>query len=81
MMARSRSMSVRPAPRYSDYILLMAMDTFAPGARVFFLDGDRTRYGVVQSVETIDGVQVVVIKVDGGGPQMKLPVASISRAG
>ncbi|OSD08676.1 hypothetical protein PYCCODRAFT_1462877 [Trametes coccinea BRFM310] len=53
------------------------MDPFPIGTRVFFLEGGKTRTGVVQDTETIEGLRFVIIKLDDGSPKpVKLPWVS-----
>ncbi|KAI9065093.1 hypothetical protein FKP32DRAFT_1610817 [Trametes sanguinea] len=57
------------------------MDPFPIGTRVFFLEGGKTRTGVVQDTETIEGLRFVIIKLDDGSPKpVKLPVNAVSKA-
>ncbi|KAI0348733.1 hypothetical protein OH77DRAFT_805178 [Trametes cingulata] len=56
------------------------MDPFPIGTVVFFLEGGKTRRGVVEDTETIEGLRFVMIKLDDGSPKpVKLPVNSVSR--
>ncbi|KAI0359248.1 hypothetical protein OH77DRAFT_1419717 [Trametes cingulata] len=56
------------------------MHPFPIGTTVFFLEGGRTRTGVVTDVETIEGLRFVMIKLPGAAKAVKLPVNSVSRS-
>ncbi|KAI9065721.1 hypothetical protein FKP32DRAFT_1567375 [Trametes sanguinea] len=50
------------------------MDPFPVGTRVFFLEGGKARTGVVDKIENMEGLRMVVIKLDDGSPKpVKLP--------
>ncbi|KAI9057433.1 hypothetical protein FKP32DRAFT_1681571 [Trametes sanguinea] len=53
---------------------------FPVGSKVFFLEGGRTRQGVVTDAESIEGLRFVVIKLDNVDPpqSVKLPLSSVN---
>lgn len=57
------------------------MDTFPPGTRVIFYEGDRAQFGVVKAIETVENMQVAVIKVDGSNQIVKIPINVLTRDG
>ncbi|KZT11295.1 uncharacterized protein LAESUDRAFT_720510 [Laetiporus sulphureus 93-53] len=56
------------------------MDNFPPGTRVAIHEGDRYRYGTVQGTETVENMQVAIVKLDGGDIA-KIPINALTRAG
>ncbi|EPT06079.1 hypothetical protein FOMPIDRAFT_83841 [Fomitopsis schrenkii] len=49
------------------------------GSRVSFYEGNTVRRGTVQAVETVEAMQVAVIKVDGTGETVKMPINALAR--
>ncbi|KAI8998470.1 hypothetical protein BD414DRAFT_475163 [Trametes punicea] len=55
------------------------MDPFPIGTRVFFLEGGKTRKGVVIDTETIEGLRFVIISLDDSNSKpVKLPLSSVN---
>jgi len=57
------------------------MDTFPPGTRVVFYEGDKAQHGTVQAIETVENMQVVVIKLEGTEITVKIPINVLTRDG
>ncbi|KZT28488.1 hypothetical protein NEOLEDRAFT_1129283 [Neolentinus lepideus HHB14362 ss-1] len=56
-------------------------NAFPNGTRVFFWDASgNVKYGTVLSTSRLgDGTQLAVIKIDGSGDEVQLPVSTVSR--
>ncbi|KAH9934687.1 uncharacterized protein B0H18DRAFT_977715 [Fomitopsis serialis] len=57
------------------------MDNIQAGSRVTFYEGNKALHGTVQAIETVEAMQVAVIKVDGTDNTIKIPINVLTRIG